>query len=159
MPPRKPIEVGDYFTIPLGESRDVHPVDLFALGQVLSIEPAAMNSYGCAFWPRLEEGVLHQLSTPPAIVCLTTPDLLKSRRWKIAGNTSVLVPVGSRRYEAFRQSKWGGAKIVGSGIIRTVLRACHGLEYWDQYYEPDYMTKLLQPGVKVPKNARFKPDA
>ena len=146
------VRAGDYFTIPLGDSGDAP----LALGQVLSVEPQAMNSYGCAFWPSLEGDATRQLTTPPAVVTLVTPELIKSRKWQVKGNVRAVVPAGARRYEAFRRADWVGAKIVGSGNIRTVLRAFHGLEYWDQYADPDYMTKLLQPGSEIPKNARFK---
>ena len=149
------VQAGDYFTIPLGDSGDAP----LALGQVLSVEPQAMNSCGCAFWPNVEEDVTSQLSSPPAVVTLVTPDLLKSRKWQIRGNVRAVVPVGARRYEAFRRADWVGAKIVGSGIMRTVLRAFNGLDYWDQYADPDYMTKLLQPGIEIPTHARFKPSA
>jgi hypothetical protein len=156
---RKLISAGDYFSIPLHESDSVQGERPLGLGQILSLEKDALNSYGCAFWPFLEEDVVSQLATPPAIVTLVTPDFLKSRLWKVQGNAPVSVAERERRYEKFRERDWVGAKILGSGIIRSALRAFHGLEYWDQFAEPDYLTRLLQPTTEIPKNARFKPRA
>jgi hypothetical protein len=154
--PRKPFIAGDYFAIPLGDPSSPKVDDPVGVGQILSIEQDAMASYGCAFWPSIEQSAEHQISRPPVIVSLVTTELLKSRKWKVQGNAPSHVPGDARRYEQFRSKKWVGAKIVGAGIIRVALRAFHGLEYWDGYYDPDYITKLLQPGVGIPKNARFK---
>ena len=152
---RKPFRPGDYFTVPLEDSTP----GPFALGQVLSVEPQALNSCGCAFWPSVAGDHVRQLCTPPIIVTLVTPDLLKSKIWKILGNAAVTVPTRARKYEAFRKSGWVGAKIIGSGIVRSALRAYNGLEYWDDFADPEYVSKLLQPGVGVPSHARFKRDA
>lgn len=157
--PRKPFTTGDYFAIPLGDPSSPTADDPVGLGQILSIEQHAMASYGCAFWPSLEGNAEQQIRKPPIIVSLVTTELFTSRKWKLQGNAPVNVPDNLRRYEQFRSKEWVGAKIVGAGIVRVVLRAFHGLEYWDGYHDPDYMTKLLQPGVGVPKNARFKPKA
>lgn len=157
--PRKPFAVGDFFAIPLGDPSAPRTDDPVGLGQILSIELNAMASYGCAFWPSIEQAAEQQISKPPAIVSLVTTDLLTARKWKVQGNAPIHVPDSVRRYEQYRSKHWVGAKIVGAGIIRVVLRAFHGLEYWDGYHDPEYMTKLLQPGVGIPKNARFKPGA
>lgn len=116
-----------------------------------------MASFGCAFWPDIERSAEHQIGKPPFIVSLITTELLKSRKWKVQGNAPIHVPDNVRRYEQFRSKEWVGAKIVGAGIIRVALRAFHGLEDWDGYHDPDYITKLLQPGVEIPKHARFNP--
>ena len=155
--PHKPFTVGDYFAIPLGDPSAPSTDDPVGLGQILSIELKAMSSYGCAFWPSIEHSAEHQISNPPVIVSLVTTELLRSRTWKVQGNAPNHVPDNERRYEQFRTKEWVGAKIVGAGIIRVVLRAFHGLEYWDGYHDPEHMTKLLQPGVGIPTNARFKP--
>ncbi|WP_152528849.1 hypothetical protein [Rhodoferax saidenbachensis] len=157
--PRKPFTAGDYFAIPLGDPYAPKVDDPLGLGQILSIEQGSMASYGCAFWPCIEQSAEHQTSKPPTIVSLVTTELLKSRQWTVQGNATIHVPDNVRRYEQFRSKKWVGAKIVGAGAIRVTLRAFHGLEYWDCYHDPDYMTKLLQPNVGIPKNARFKPSA
>ncbi|MFZ3128846.1 MAG: hypothetical protein WA136_12600 [Rhodoferax sp.] len=155
--PRKPFTAGDYFAIPLGDPSAPTVDDPVGLGQILSIEQNAMASFGCAFWPDIERSAEHQIGKPPFIVSLITTELLKSRKWKVQGNAPIHVPDNVRRYEQFRSKEWVGAKIVGAGIIRVALRAFHGLEDWDGYHDPDYITKLLQPGVEIPKHARFNP--
>ena len=98
-----------------------------------------MASYGCAFWPSIEQSAEHQITQPPFIVSLVTTELFRSRAWKVQGSAQIHVPESSRRYEQFRSKKWVGAKIVGAGVIRVALRAFHGLEYWDGYHDPEYI--------------------
>jgi hypothetical protein len=154
MATRSSIETGDYFSVPL--HRADSELHIFALGQVISVEKHALNSVACAFWPTLESDVSKQLSTRPIVVQLVTRDSLTKRIWKKLGNSSVHVNKADCLYEIFREAAWVGAKIEGSGIIRDLLRAYHGIEYWDSYADPNYFSELLLPGVSIPATAKFK---
>ena len=46
-----------------------------------------------------------------------------------------------------------GAKIIGSGIMQKFLDAYFGLIAWDKWQDPNYLDKLLLPGVPRPANA------
>lgn len=140
---------GDVFVIPLGD-------DAEALGQVVSIEPDAMNSFGCIFWPFRDTEVLRQIGTKPVAGLLVTPDQLKSGRWPIIANESVRLSQLQLPYEKFRPTAWVGAKIIGSRIIVEFMRAWRGLWYWDEWVDPQYLDGLLLPGTSVPSSARFK---
>lgn len=73
------------------------------------------------------------LTLSPVAVLLVTPDLLKRGVWPINGNVAPVVPVRLRPYELFRSKDWVGAKIIGSGIVVELIRACAGLTHWNEW--------------------------
>ena len=147
---------GDYFDVPLVPDDCSEEAVPPAFGQVLSLEPSAMNSVACAFWPERAGDVESLLSQKPIAVQLVTPDLLRDQQWPIRGNGACSVPMQYRRYEQFRAAEWVGAKVVGSGIIRELLLAFRGLALWDDFADPTYLDRLLLPGVSPPPCARYK---
>ncbi|MNR20031.1 hypothetical protein D3C85_1368520 [compost metagenome] len=145
MPRQKPKE-GDIFEISL-ENGEV------AIGQVLSIEPQALNSIGCAFWEPSNSPNPEQIDHPPISALLVTPELLKRGIWKIISNRPPTLPTSLRPYEQFRASHWVGATITGSGIIAKFMQSCAGLRPWNKQADPNYLDELLLPGVARPQRA------
>jgi hypothetical protein len=149
-------QAGDYFEVPLLPEGMTQPVAPPAFGQVLSVEPQAMSSIACAFWPERSVDVASLLRQKPIAVQLVTSDLLRRKQWPIGGNAATSVPEQYRPYEQFRVAEWVGAKIVGAGNIRELLLAFRGLALWDNFADPQYLNGLLLPGVGPPSCARYK---
>lgn len=144
--PRQKIKEGDIFEISLeNEER--------AFGQLLSVEPKALNSVGVALWEPSTSCHIDVLKSPPIAVLLVTPDLLKKGSWPIIGNSSPVVPLQLRPYEQFRSKAWVGVKIIGSGIIEEFMSACAGLQPWNEWANPHYLDGLLIPGAVRPARA------
>jgi len=140
----KKFDSGDIFGVPL-------PDGSIALGQVLSRERQALNSVGCAFFSAAcsVTGPLPDSLTPISAL-LVTPDLLNKGAWPLLAKRDVVVPPQQRPYEQFRDSGWVGVKVTGSGIAQEFLAAYHRLCPWDDWYVPDYLDRLLLPGVARP---------
>ncbi|MDV7212719.1 hypothetical protein [Azotobacter beijerinckii] len=68
--PRQKIKEGDIFEISLENGEK-------AFGQVLSVEPEALNSVGLALWEPNTISHVETLARSPVAVLLATPDLLK----------------------------------------------------------------------------------
>jgi hypothetical protein len=135
---------GDIFGVPL-------PNGLLALGQVLSRERQALNSVGCAlFSETLSEGAPVPEFLSPVSVMLVTPDLLSKGVWPVLSNREPVVAASNRPYEQLRDVGWIGAKVTGSGIVQEFVAAYHCLVPWDDWYLPDYLDRLLLPGVSRP---------
>ena len=150
---RQKPEVGDLFTVPL-------PDGTFALGQIVARETPMLNSWTCAFSrvriPK-EEMPIEALRLEDVIsVQFVNGDLLKKGIWKIHGWAAVIIPRVVFPFEEFREQKWIGATMRGSGIMNTFLAAFHGLEFWDEMKDPDYYQTLLLPGVCVPDEIKRK---
>lgn len=142
---------GDLFAVPLPDGR-------FGVGQVLSIEPDAMDSVGCVFFAATvsdQAGV--QGAATPVSVELVSPDLLRNGRWPTKANIPIALPRDAWPYERYRASGWVGARIRGSGIVESFLAAFHGLGAWDAFHDPHYLDAFLLPGVDRPAHARFRP--
>jgi hypothetical protein len=140
---------GDVFLVPLSDGS-------YGLGQVLSYEPEALNSVGCAFYDiRIVDGPSLDIPAPlpqhrVVSVLLTTKDLLNRAVWPVVTDRAIPTPDSSRPYEKYRARKMVGATVVGSAIVMGFLNAYHGLEPWNVMFEEDYFDKLLAPGVKRP---------
>ena len=144
-------KVGDVFAIPLVDGS-------FALGQVLSYEPDALNSVGCAFYsiraPDRKSLVVPQLLSRENIVSilLTTKDLLTRGRWPVLENRATSIPLAHCPYDRFRSLKWVGVTIEGSAIVEQFLSGYHGLSPWDQFADPKYLDALLLDASLRPSN-------
>jgi hypothetical protein len=101
---------GDYFEVALNSEETPAPAQPSACGQVLSLEPDAMNSVACAFWPEYRQDIGEILGSTPISVQLVTPDLIHRRVWPIRGNAQVRVPPELRTYEQYRAKEWVGAR-------------------------------------------------
>ncbi len=126
-----------------------------SVGQVLRHVPEALNSVICSFHDRRIPSTISvaadQLAAKELIsIQFTTPDLLKSGIWELAGHGT---PQGLDRMPGLRtleDANFVGAKVVGSGIMMEFLDAFYGLRPWDDYADPKYFDKLLSPGLKRP---------
>jgi|SRR5688500_10520446 len=141
----KQFEPGDIFGIPL-------PDGSMGTGQVLSLEPDALNTVGCAFFAAKVGPNGFSGSVEPIAALLVTPDLLKSGVWPVKSKAPVFLELHERPYESFRASRWVGVKVTGSGIVQEFLAAYHGLEPWDAWHDPSYLDSLLLPGVARPSH-------
>lgn len=138
---------GDFFSIPLMDGSNCG-------GQILSIEPKAMNSVICGVYSdRLYSGHLEFLDNLIA-VHFVTRDLLKEGVWRVFDNSLLRRGIEYKEMDIrkLRNNKLVGLKIIGSGIIVKLLEAYHGLRPWDAFHNPNYLDGLLLPGVKRPEN-------
>jgi len=144
-------KIGDVFAVPLVDGS-------FSLGQVLSYEPDALNSVGCAFYSirALDPKSLvvpQPLSREDIVsILLTTKDLLNRGRWPVLANRAAPIPLAHCPYDRFRSLKWVGATIEGSAIVEQFLSAYHGLSPWDQFADPKYLDELLLDAALRPPN-------
>lgn len=150
---QKPI-VGSLFTVPL-------PDGTFAVGQIVGREPDMMNSWTCAFTRRRLSSEQATSLTPIEeseliAVHFVTGDLIKRGAWEIRGVAPVTLSRRFFPFEHLRQTRWVGAKMIGSGIIQKFLAAFHGLRFWDEMKDPDYYRGLLLPGTPLPNDLKRK---
>jgi len=139
----QPFAPGDVFGVPL-------PDGSMGVGQVLSLEPDALNSVGCVFLAAtVDAGVLSGAPDPIAAL-LTTPDLLKSGAWPVKASAPVVLPREEWPYEAYRALHWVGVKVTGSRNAQALLAAYHCLAPWDDWHDPTYLDSLLLAGVSRP---------
>jgi hypothetical protein len=147
-------EAGDFFMIPLNDGT-------FSLGQVVSLEPGALNSLVATFYDArcssqdADPSALQKEATLLAVLFVTR-DLLDSGHWKVFGNAR---PPDVRQYlnvEASRKRGYINARITGSGIVQQFLNACHCLEPWNQFHKPDYLDHLLVSPDRKPAKLLMK---
>ena len=120
-------------------------------GQVLSLEPDALDSVGCVFLAATVGANGLSGAPTPIAALLVTPDLLTSGSWPVKSKAPVLLEREDRPYECYRPLHWVGAKVTGSGVVQAFLAAYHGLMPWDDWHDPEYLDSLLLPGVNRPK--------
>jgi hypothetical protein len=157
---KQPWKAGDYFSIPLEDKS-------FGIGQVISREAGAMMKPPiCAIFRRRSNFeppiVPPDLSDDDVVAVLfVTPDLLDGGVWRVFSEGE---PLDARTYfpdiEARRKRDGGfiGVDIVGSGIVRELLNAYFALSPWDNFYEPDFLDKLLVSPDRKPASVRLKSD-
>lgn len=118
-----------------------------AVGQVLSVEPYALNSVGVALFGFLAQGdQVGALTLDRAVsIQLTSPDLIKSGRWAVVDTRAVEVTPSERPYERFRRRNWVGAKVVGSANIEALANTYFGHCPWEGSHGADYLRTLLLP--------------
>jgi hypothetical protein len=146
-------QAGDYFLVPLED-------ESYSQGQILSYEAHAMNSVVCAFSSLRFESVPTQLDAIPEksliAVQFTTRDLLDSGRWRIVNNGPVLSWEKYLDIQGLRRKGFIGAVIHGSGIIEKFLNAYHKLVIWNDYYDPEYLDKMLISPDRKPAGVLLK---
>ena len=143
---------GDVFLVPLNDGS-------YGLGQILSYEPQALNSVGCALYNiRVVDGPSLDIPAPlpqdrVISILLTTKDLLNRAVWPVVTDRAIPTPESRRPYEQYRARKWVGANIFGSANVNDLLNAYHGVRPWNVYFEEDYLDQMLAPSVKRPNTA------
>lgn len=141
---------GDVFAIPLADGSA-------GFGQVLSIEPKAMNSFVGAIYdikmsldkvPSPQEMV----SAHVLAVLFITPDLLDSGQWPVIARYEALDPEKFVPLLSLRAQGFVGAKVIGSANVTRLLNAFFRLALWDLMKDPEYFDRLLLPGRCRPAN-------
>jgi hypothetical protein len=89
----------------------------------------------------------------PIAVQLVTADLLQRRHWPVLDTRRVSISSINFHWEDYRDTRWVGVKILGSGIAREFMEAYHGFSPWDAMADPDYFAKLLVKGASRPPAA------
>jgi hypothetical protein len=155
MAKRKQIwQPGDFFTVPLMDGT-------YTLGQVIKYEPRAMNSALCTFYSRcfdLDSPKIEESPTDEEVVAVlfVTRDLLDSGVWHVFKKG---VPMSIKAYvnlEAMESADFIGVRIIGSGIVRQLMNAYNGLSPWNDFYDSNYLDKLLVSPDKKPLNVVMK---
>ena len=147
--PKQIPKIGDVFLIPLNNRK-------CAVGQIVEIEVGMMSSITCVFYngiyiPEVEIGdVSNDISR--AISCqFVTRDLFNNGTWKRISNRALPNTQDILPYRETKSNGWIGAKMIGSGIIKTFLNAYNGLDDWRGMHDKQYFEKLLLPGVFGPR--------
>lgn len=137
---------GSVFLVPLG-------TDESALGQVVGVEPEALNSVCVALMHVVVRGAsgpeaLAAMSAD-AVFCITacTRDLLDLGVWRVIGAATPVVP--ATPYDQTRAARFVGLKIIGSANLVELARSIHGLPAIKQYADPAYLERLLLPGWRL----------
>ena len=144
-------QVGDLFKIALSDGSA-------ALGHIVAREAEVLNSVTCALFDiKVPESCPPECPPFPGeealIACLfTTHDLLNRGTWPIIGQVASQLPISCFPFEDCRKKGWVGAKVIGSGNVRTFLDAFYRLAPWDDWADPNYLDRLLISPQKKPKN-------
>lgn len=146
-------QAGDHFLVPLKDGS-------FGQGQVLCYEAQAMNSAVCAFsCLRLEKIPAHLDAIPEKsliAVHFVTRDLLDSGRWQIINNGPVIPWEKYLDIQGLRSKGFIGAKIYGSANPESLLNAYHKLVLWNDYFDPEYLDKMLISPDRKPAGVLLK---
>ena len=145
--PRQIPKIGDVFLVTLHDRLKVP-------GQVVETHPILMNSITCAFFD-MKLGDTVELP-----VCLAEEDLLACQfvtrdrfnngTWSRVANRPVELPDHCLPYRETESTGWVGAKVIGSGIMESFLKAYYGLGSWTEMKDPQYYEKLLARGRVAP---------
>lgn len=143
---------GDVFVI---EQRD----GLCSVGQV--IELILKNVVSCAFYDirmSCDKAVgPFELHIRHLIAALSVSrEQLDFAKWKVVAHQPVVVDHELWPNEEFRAERWIGAKIYDASIVEKLLNAYNGLMPWDDWYDPEYLDKLLASPEKKPKHIVYK---
>lgn len=147
---------GDNFLVPLED-------DTYGQGQVLSYEEDAMNSVICAFSSIRFEKLPTHLDVIPeeslVAIIFVTRDQLDYGGWPIVNRGPI---ISWEKYIDIRQMRsrgFIGTKIIGTFNAETLLNAYHGLVFWDDFHDPEYLDKLLISPDRKPADVLLKPTA
>jgi len=142
---------GDVFLIPLLDGT-------FSIGQVIKATTGVMNSVLCSLFnlrgerPKIDAGLLD----PKLIVAVhfITAESLQKGAWIIVRNEAPNYdPNDYLPIDQLASKGWVGARVVGSGIIDSLMNAYFCLRPWDNWHDPEYLDKLLATGVSRPSGA------
>ena len=147
-------KLGDYILIPQSDG-------MSSLGQVVAIEPSALNSVAVSFYDIRLSLATEGMDVSPDkekvfSMLLVTRDLLDEGVWKVIGNGPAVGLELFTELPRLRVNGFIGAKIIGSGIIIKFLNAFYKLHPWNGWYDPEYATKLLLDPGKKPKDLIYK---
>ena len=153
---RKKWAVGDYFGIPVGDNE-------YALGQVASVEPQAMNSIVCALFAlrrKIEEIDIGDIDTNnPISIIFSTRDLLDSGGWPVVASGAPLKVGNFIDLEDLKKKGFVGVKIIGSSNVNLFMNACFGLYPWDGMHDKGYFDKMLIDLNRRPASIIYKAES
>jgi hypothetical protein len=152
---KKTWDIGNVFCVELSDGSH-------SIGQVVGREAELLNSITCAFFnlrvdelPSMDD--IEELDESKLIACqFITKDLLTKRVWRVIGNREPVISKNTFPHEDCRQNGWIGAEMHGSGILVEFLEAYYALGIWDDWYDPNYLDKILWRAAKKPENLRYK---
>ncbi|MFG0285468.1 MAG: hypothetical protein ACF8R7_13710 [Phycisphaerales bacterium JB039] len=144
---------GDIFLVPQSDG-------LWTIGQVLERPMAAAS---CLLSEqRIERDGVAGVDLDRALcasACLSalwaTPEHLKSGRWPVVGRHKILLRRRQWANERQRRKRWEGATTRGGALVEAFLEAYYGLEYWDKWYDPEYLDQYLFPGRARPPGVKL----
>jgi hypothetical protein len=147
---RQQWKVGDVFVMRTLDGK-------YAIGQIVGREPEVLNSVSVALFDqrvdRAEEAIDGDLSESRAFsILFSTRDLLDGGAWKVVGACPVEIPPARMPFEHVRVGGFVGAKVIGSGIVRQLVDAYFCLAPWDDWYDPQYLDKLLVSPDRLPQH-------
>jgi hypothetical protein len=142
--------VGDVFAVPLADGGA-------GFGQVLSIEPQAMNSFvGAIYDVKASVGEtppLQKLGADQVLAVLfITRDLLDSGQWQVVARSEPLQPEKFVPLNSLRAQGFVGAKVIGSANVTRLLNAYFRLAPWNMMKDPEYFDRLLLPARSRPSD-------
>jgi len=134
----------------------------FSLGQIIEIEPQALNSAICAYFARRANdfslGVARELGKNDVVsVLFVTRDLLDSGDWRVFSEGKAIDATQYFPLDDLRRKGFVGTKVIGSGIANTLMNAYYGLHAWNSFHKPDYLDGLLVAPDRKPKSVMLKP--
>ena len=151
---RLAIKPGLLFTVPLRDGRSV-------AAEVISVETNTLHSAFCAFTDRLviKGKALRFLQLDEVVSAqFVTRDLLETGRWKWLANSKKRLKYFDPKIAVARGKAHVGTKVIGSRNIEALLNAYFGLEYWDDFHDPQYLDGLLIDPAKKPDLLMLKSD-
>ncbi|MFT3995808.1 MAG: hypothetical protein QM667_00250 [Asticcacaulis sp.] len=143
---------GDVFRVTLSDGS-------YILGQILSFEELALWSYVCALSGRRfgadEEAGPADFNQGDILSVIFIDGRFDHPSFTYAGSAT---PMDFRRFldiAPLRKTGFIGAKIYGCAVVMDFLNSYFGLDFWDQYLEPDYFQTMLLPHVALPEGLRY----
>ncbi len=144
---------GTVFLVPLKDQS-------LGVGQVLDLSVMGgptVAAFEFRLQSKCELGEIPPLERSACLAVLTVSEYsLKQGIWPTLGIREVAISWLDRPNEQFRATNWIGSRSFTDNIVDTLLQAYFGLEYWDDFYEPDALDKLLLPPRKRPENVMWK---
>lgn len=126
--------------------------------QVLSLQREALNSVVCAFSLLSPKEVRRREEVRPCNVIsiqFVTRNLLDCGAWPVFQHGTVLAYHALFHLQSHIDQEFVGTEIIGAGIMRNFLDACHGKFPWNGYFDPEFFDKLLIAPDRKPRSVVY----
>ena len=143
----------DVFAIPLLNNH-------YAIGHVL--DQRMVNTVRIALYKgtvsELESSNIDVLLNIDQLISLieVTREQLDYGVWKVIANVAHSIAVENYANEQYRSNKWIGSIVYDAGLAEDFINAFHGLQLWDDWYDPNYLDKFLVSSNVKPSNLLYK---
>lgn len=142
---------GDVFTIELVDGS-------CSVGTIISIQRRPLNPVLCGFYACRLPGLPDEAGCvvdESKLVSLqfVTPEGLYSGAWKVVSSGATIERHTALVDELLKDPLGIGIPIRGARTMEKFLNAYHGLVLWNDLADPEYLDKLLLPGVCRPRSA------